>query len=272
MQISSLLNELGYSPLSTRYDELLSKSIQKVLSSIGTSSYKDLLEQIRSSTGMSEPEILSSAHLLESALKRTLGNVTGNIIIDMIKEELTRIANLNNISYSLDEILKKINENGIYKFVRDISSYEHILVLYKDREMILKILSDFFSNSPNCICALVSSKPTELKNVKNITYEKLSENGKLEAVNNLSDWIKRLFLENKTIKIADEDCTWYLKNDLGMEHLKLEASLGSKPSRKIIALCAYDISKISESDMRSIIQSHGYVILHEIETVLYKLP
>ena len=53
----------------------------------------------------------------------------------------------------------------------------------------------------------------------------------------LSDWIEDVLLANLSempARIADEDCTWYISNGLGAEHLKLESSIGTIPDRKMV--------------------------------------
>jgi hypothetical protein len=73
-------------------------------------------------------------------------------------------------------------------------------------------------------------------------------------------------------RFVDYDCTWYIRNEIGSEHLQLESSFGVKPYQQIIFICGYDLSKIPNHDFTSLIKCHGYVILENESIELYKAP
>jgi len=291
MSTSQVLLQLGYSQLTSKSDKVFLEAIQKALNVFGQSSYNDLMVQLRSKTGMSDVELIKNFNLFEDALKKSTGTVSAKIMIDLIKEELIKYTHLKTITHKTDEIIAKVEEFSVYDFLINGPSSEHILVLYKDQETIELILSDFFSKKTSTPFGLVSEHPTKIKDIRNITYDKLSgmdkkdifekdkteilEREKRETVKKLSDWINNMHSCNTSslpTRFADQDCTWYIRNQLGEEHLKMESSLGPKPYQQMILLCAYDISKIPPNDLESLIKSHGYVILQNEHLVLYKAP
>ena len=273
MDVPQVLLSLGYAPVVTNSDNIMMNAAQKVLKTFGQSSYRDLIEQLHSKTGMSENELIKNFSLFEDALKKSTGIISSKIIVDMIKEELIKHTHLKTINYKIDEIIEKVEEFGVYDFVINASSFEHILVLYKDQETIDRILSDFFSKRTQAPFGLISENPTKIKDIRNVTYDQLADKGKNNAIKKTIDWVMNVHSCNTSTsptKIAGEDCTWYMRNDLATEHLKLESSFGSTPANKMTLLCGYNISKITPDELELLLKSHSSVILQNKSLVLYK--
>jgi len=305
MESINILLRLGYTRVPTKSGKIFHESIQKAFKVFGQTSYRDLMDQITSKTGMSETELIKNFHLFEDALRKLTGTVSAKIMMDVIKEELIKYTHLKSIAHKTDEIIAKVNEYGVYDFLINTPSAEHILVLYKHAETIDLILSDFFSKRTQAPFGLVSEFPTKIKDIRNITYDVLSglyqkdmlptsdtfkirsgpdvikkepstiEIDMKKTAKKLSDWINNMHscnISGHITRFADQDGTWYIRNDLGVEHLKLESSFGVKPYLQIILLCAYDVSKIPSDDLRSLIKCHGYVIVENKSLELYKAP
>jgi hypothetical protein len=275
MNTSQVLLSLGYTPVVSKSDSVLLNVTQKVLKTFGQSSYRDLIEQLHSKTGMSETELIKNFNLFEDALKKSTGTISAKIMVDMIKEELIKYTHLKSINHKIDEIIERVNEFGVYDFVIEAPSFEHILVLYKDKETIDLILSDFFSKRTQAPFGLISENPTKIKDIRNITYDQLADKDKTSAMKKTIDWIMNVHSCNTSTfptKIAGEDCTWYVRNDLVTEHLKAESSFGTSPVNRMTVLCGYDISKITPAELESLIKSHSSVILQDKSLVLYKSP
>lgn len=288
---AQVLLQLGYSPITSKSDNVLLEAAHKALKVFGQSSYRDIVSQLRSKTGMSEIELIKNFNLFEDALKKSTGTVSAKIIVDSMKEELVKYTHLKTATHKIEEIIAKVEEYSVYDFLINLSSSEHILLLYKDPETIEFVLSDFFSKRTQAPFGLVSEHPAKIKDIRNITYEKLSgmdkkdifekekrellEKEKRETVKKLSAWINNMHSCNTSgfpTRFADQDCTWYIRNELGVEHMKMEYSFGQKPAQQLILLCAYDISKIPPNDIESLIKSHSYVIMENKHLVLYKAP
>ena len=273
MNASQVLVSLGYVPVVSKSDSVLLDATQKVLKTFGPSSYRDLIEQLHLKTGMSETELIKNFNLFEDALKKSTGTVSAKIMVDMIKEELIKYTHLKSINHKIDEIIQKVEEFGVYDFIIEAPSFEHILVLYKDQETIDLILFDFFRKRTQAPFGLISENPTKIKDIRNITYDQLADKDKTGAMKKTIDWIMNVHSCNTSTfptKIAGEDCTWYLRNDLGTEHLKAEYSLSANPVNKMTILCGYNISKITPTELESLVKSHSSVILQDKSLVLYK--
>lgn len=286
---AQILLQLGYSPITSKSDSVFLEATQKALKVFGQSSYRDIMAQLHSKTGMSEIELIKNFNTFEDALKKSTGTVSAKIIVDSIKDELIKYTHLKTSTHKIEEIVAKVEEYSVYDFLINLSSAEHILVLYKDPETIDLMLSDFFSKRTQAPFGLVSEHPPKIKDIRTITYEKLAgmdkkdifdkekrellEKEKRETVKKLSEWVNNMHSCNTSsypTRFADQDCTWYVRNELGAEHMKLESSFGQKPAQQMILLCAYDLSKIPPNEIEPLIKSHGYVILENKSLVLYK--
>lgn len=306
MESIDVLLRLGYTRIPPNSNKIFHESIQKAFKVFGQSSYNDLMGKITSQTGMSEIELIKNFHMFEDALKKLTGTVSAKIMMDGVKEELVKYTHLNSISNKTHEIIAKVDEYGVYDFIINTPTAEHILVLYKHPETIDLIISDFFSKRNQAPFGLVSEFPTKIKDIRNITYDVLSgqdrkdmlatsdtfkirsgpdvvkkrEIEKVEismkkTIKKLSDWINNMHacnISGSLTRFADQDCTWYIRNDLGVEHLNLESSFGVKPYQQVILLCAYDLTKVPSDDLKSLIKYHGYVIVENKSLELYKAP
>ena len=108
----------------------------------------------------------------------------------------------------------------------------------------------------------------------NISYDELlNETSMVRAKERLAAWIGHVHSFNKSqrfpTRIAEEDATLWLKNGFSPdEDLQLEQMFSTLTcDNNMSILCAFDISKIAESDinsmMKSIISAHDCVILDE---------
>lgn len=275
MDISQVLLSLGYVPSVSNSNNILFDAVQKALKTFGQSSYRDLIEQLHSKTGMSEIELIKNFNLFEDALKKSTGTISAKIMMDMIKEELIKHTHLKTIDHNIDEIIEKVEEFGVYNFIIDTPSFEHILVLYKDQEIIDHILSNFFSKRTQAPYGLISETPTKIKDIRNVTYDQLSDKDKTSAIKKTLDWVMNVHSCNTSLfptRIAGEDCSWYVRNNLGIEYLKMESSFGTTSANKMTLLCGYNISKITPSELESLVKSHSSVILQNKSLVLYMRP
>lgn len=275
MNTPQVMLSLGYTPVISKSDDVLLYATQKVLKTFGQSSYHDLLEKLRLKTGMSETELIKNFYLFEDALKKSTGTISAKIMIDMIKEELIKYTHLKTINHKIDEIIEKVEEFGVYDFVIEAPSFEHILVLYKDQETIDLILYDFFSKRTQAPFALISENPTKIKDIRNITYDQLADKDRAGTVKKTIDWVMNVHSCNTSTfptKIASEDCTWYIRNNLETERLKAESSFGVGPVNGMTILCGYNISKITPTELESLVKSHSSVILQDKSLILYKAP
>jgi hypothetical protein len=286
----SILDELRYLPTVYLSDRVLHDSIRHSLESIGKSYSNALLHNMCSLYGLSEHELLTNYDLFEKSLYRILGKA-GQPIIGSIKAEMLRYAIMNGSEFTATDILdpnltvsyvlKDIRDTETFAFVRNVPSCSHIAYLYTNEIAKNKILSEFFDpkttedhEAPPL--GLISIKtPKNLgADLLNISYDELlNKTSKDKSKERLAAWIGYVHSFNRSqrfpTRIAEEDATLWLKNGFSpLDDLQLEQMFSTQTcDNNMSILCAFDISKIAESDinsiMKSIISAHDHVILDE---------
>jgi hypothetical protein len=213
---------------------------------------------------------------------------------------------IQDLAISIPDILNLIRKEEILRFVHEIPQHEHIAIFYKNENLKNEMLSAFFDtsatingNSSTTPKGVLSSRPQTTNNNTNnyylnavsnnnnssndntsiILYGEFLRTSKQESLNrSLHDWIQRLYTLNSnksqgqqtaTIRIANEDAIWWLRNYSPDQYLEFQKSLGRHIQNNMSAMCAYDISKIDNEYLRTIISSHNYIIFDQ-PFVIYK--
>ena len=284
----SILDELQSIPSISLSDRILHDSIMNSLESIGKSYSKVLLHNMCSFYGLSENELLTNYDLFERSLYRILGKAA-QPLIDCVKVEMLRYAIMKGSEITATDILnpmltvsyvqKDIHDREVFDFVRNVPSCEHIAFLYTNEIAKNKILSEFFhpqtaEDHERPPLGIISIKTPKLTGLFNISYDDvLNETPNNKAEQRLAAWIGHVHSFNKSqrfpTRIAEEDATLWLKNGFSPhEDLHLEQMFSTQTcDNNMSILCAFNISKIAESDinsmLKSIISAHDYVILDE---------
>jgi hypothetical protein len=289
LRYMSILDDLRYLPTVYVSDRALHDSIKHSLDSIGKSYSNALLRNMCLLYGLSENELLTNYDLFERSFHRLLGKA-GHPIIGSIKAAMLRYAIMNGSEFTVTEIqdpkltvghvLKHIQDTETLDFVRNVPSCEHIALLYTNETAKNKVLSEFFHpqtgdhEAPPLGLISIKSPKKLSADLFNISYNELfNETSKKRAKERLAAWIGHVHSFNKSqrfpTRIAEEDATLWLKEGFSPhEDLQLEQMFNTHTcDNNMSIICAFDISKIAESDinsmMKSIISAHDYVILDE---------
>lgn len=164
-----------------------------------------------------------------------------------------------------DEIESMDTEHKILEYIRHVPPHVHITFFYEAASSKDKMLSAFFDRKTtlNVAKGLLAEKPFEPNYVNNLSYGELFSTEKHSVIEKLSTWVNAVHStnqSNKPTRIADEDVTWWFRNDLAKEHQKLEQTLGKYLVDNMSVLCAYNTSNIEKDKLHSIVESHGVVI------------
>ena len=169
----STLDKLGYSPINFNDDKILYRSITNSLEQLGKSYSKALVNNMCELYGLSENELFTNYDFFKKTLYNTVGKGEANAILSSIKKELLAQAILNgsnltvreiiNPKFTIDDILKKVNDSAVLKFITNIPSHEHILFLYSNESYKDELLSAFFGSGKNVLVLpdLLSLKPND---------------------------------------------------------------------------------------------------------------
>ena len=157
-QYPSILDELGYFPISSKAEQILHDAAKNSIALLGEKASKDLLEHISSISGFSEGELLMNYDLLEKSLYKVLGKGAEVILHDLKRELLIQVVLIDpNITISeilnprlgVGDILKRIHAVEAVEFVRKIPSHNHIAFLYTNDNSKDNILAAFFDTMIN---------------------------------------------------------------------------------------------------------------------------
>ena len=215
----TLLDKLGYIPVSSKAEHIISESIKKSLENLfGHAATVVLLHHLASFYGLSERELTTNYDIFEKSLSKISGYGAKTILRDIRKEMLIETIksssgseiteqDILNPDIGIRDIIKKIGYDEITKFVHAMPPGEHINLIYKNEDTKDKVLSAFLSSEShhdeivnNRITSrrgLITNKLTKFNYINNILYyEDLSlAVEKSEIINKLWDWM--IWLRNK---------------------------------------------------------------------------
>ena len=285
------LDKLGYYPMNSNNDKILYRSITNSLEQLGKSYSKALVSNMCELYGLSENELFTNYDFFKKTLYNTVGKGEANAILSSIKKELLAQAILNgsnltvreiiNPKFTINDILKKVNDSEVLKFITNIPRHEHILFLYANASSKDHLLSAFFYPGKTGLdqTDLLSVKPSDTHLAKKSKfYDELFEElslaaSKAKLEERLHDWKSKppLFVnsrkKNIPARIAQRDATFWLEKGYSSELIILEQSIGKYITEDLTVLCGYNISKLSEKRfnmlLEMVISCHGYVIIDE---------
>lgn len=287
----SKLDKLGYYPINSNNDKILYRSIANSLEQLGKSYSKALVSNMCELYGLSENELFTNYDFFKKTLYNTVGKGEANAILISIKKELLAQAILNgsnltvreiiNPKFTINDILKKVNDSEVLKFITNIPRHEHILFLYANASSKDHLLSAFFYPGKTVLdqTDLLSVKPSDTHLAKKSKfYDELFEElslaaSKAKLEERLHDWKSKppLFVKSRKknipARIAQRDATFWLEKGYSSELIILEQSIGKHTVENLTVLCGYNISRFVDEDINTklerIISFHGYVIIDE---------
>ena len=215
--VSSVLNvldKLGYIPVPSKAEHIVSESIKKSFESLfGQATTAVLLNNLSSLYGLSEKELITNYDIFEKSLYK-ISSYGAKIILVYLKKEVLVKAIASSLASEITEkdivnpdvgvgdILKKINYYEVIEFVRTILPGMHIIFVHENEDAKYKVLAAFLDesyhqntttvNSPltSTIKALISNKQTKFSHINNILYyEDLLRIKKSEIIREIWDWI-----------------------------------------------------------------------------------
>jgi hypothetical protein len=208
-----MLDKLGYIPVSSKAEHIISESIKKSLENLfGHAATVVLLHHLASFYGLSERELTTNYEIFEKSLSRISGYGAKTVLRDIRKEMLIETIksssgseiteqDILNPDIGIRDIIKKIGYDEIAKFVHAMPPGEHINLVYKNEETKDKILSVFLSSESHhdeivndritSRRGLITNKLTKFNYIYNILYyEDLSlAVERSEIINKLWDWM-----------------------------------------------------------------------------------
>jgi hypothetical protein len=216
VSVLTVLDKLGYIPVPSKAEHIVSGSIKKCFESLfGQAATTIVLNNLSSLYGLSEKELTTNYDIFEKSLYK-LSGYGAKIILAYIKEEILVKAVASSLDSEICEqdivnpdigvghILKKISYSEAIKFVHRILAGMHIVFVYENEDHKDKVLSAFLDDSyrqndntntvnsqkTSTIKALISNKQTRFSHINNILYyEDLLRTKKSEIIGKIWDWM-----------------------------------------------------------------------------------
>jgi hypothetical protein len=128
------------------------------------------------------------------------------------------------------------------------------------------------NNSNYCFNAVSNGINNTNANV--VLYGEFLCTNKQKSINeSLHDWIQCLHSlnsdETAPVRIANEDATWWLRHCSPNQYVEFQKSLGRHIEDNMSATCAYNISRIDNEYLRTVMSAHNYIIFDQ-PFVIYK--
>ncbi len=271
-----ILESLGYSIIPLKVNELLVESSRESLSILGPPISKALLKGICIQSGLSEAELLGDYDLFEKHLQIALGQGSNIIFRNLKRILLSKISkneknNWEDDTITTDRVVQYLQRKGISDLCR-YQPKEHMALLYESGNDHDQFIQSFLSNSKRKYSTgLISIMPTELNGIKsNILYKDLPFH-EGQIMTSLFEWVSGLRQsadqgngDPHSVRIATEDHSWFIKNNLSNVLFQLEYDTSYFKEHDISVLCGYNVSNIENDNlMRRVIQAHEYVIVNE---------
>jgi hypothetical protein len=269
-----ILDRLGYSRLQGNAGRILIESIEGALRIFGDSA-GSLVSSLAKDDGLPEKELLLDYRAVETSLDRRLGRDVGKMIMDLTKRELLKRVPTINPDQDIGEIADEICMRDVIDFVRSREGHEHVLFLYGNAKIKDELLAEFFGSAATATPkGLLSVSPHRIPSTNNMLYGELLSVERSKAMDKAFDWVYTIHSVNdskKGTRIAGEDASWFFRNGLENEFIQTERAIGTQAADNISFLCSYDLAKIDERHLETIIPCHGFVVLGD-PPAIYKSP
>lgn len=236
------------------------KVVKASFDELGESVADALLENISHIHKLPIDMILLDFPLLEKSIKQVFG-YSSDLIIASIRNNLIEAVPSLSLSLSTRYMINHILESETTKFLKNLPSSEHIVLLHREAETKEKMISAFL-DAQAARGVIFSGNSKYGPDIHSILYKDIFKiEDKAKSMNDLGSWMGVVRAENKITRIVGQDDAWLLNNGFSDELISLEKGLGPKLEDGLSVLCTYDLQKISSVHLHDIIRSHDYVLL-----------
>jgi hypothetical protein len=217
IDVAHILHERGYEPTQA-YERVLATTALASLSVLGAASVKALLFHMSALTGIEEKALLSNYKEFERALWAALGS-GADIILKHFSDELAR--NIKAQDMGTTEVIEAMKRDQPYVFMRNTTSGEHTLLLYRNVAFRDRMLAAFFEPMSDVreTRAAVFSQQVQIPSVSSVTFADLGAD-KSNAGEKTAEWALAEAGQGR-LRLA-VDGTWLAENGAQVPLAKLK--------------------------------------------------
>lgn len=262
LNLQSFLLDLGYSASTNKTSVIFANVIDQIFLGFGSTIQNGLITEAKK---QNLPKNFKFPYysLVEKSIVDFLGEIAGQKILDEINAEFSRQTK---ISGTTEEILSELSKREILQRIQGFSGHEHVIFLWKNKELRDKLLAHYFENSKGPKRA-ISSEVLQITNVESITYDEIFADKSKSVSKNFQSIVethKKNNKKNPTLVGGFDGAQWF-KQGLTKEILEAEKNAQKYIEDNLISgICAYDITKFpDEKTLKSFLDCHPMVLLDE---------
>lgn len=165
------------------------------------------------------------------------------------------------------------SKSKVDDFIHNMKTKDHTILLFQNESLRDDTVKIFFDKSKNqAYTACFAHDPSKYDCDQSITYDELTENQTLltTKINEFLINVLDKTYPNDFPRIACEDTAWFSEAGFFEEHQKLGDKLDTQIIDDSAILCCYNIDKLDDNKINTVLQSRDYIILEEPPCVYQK--
>lgn len=263
--ILEILDELDFYRVSDKPEETLADLVTKSLKKrFGEQTIKAILEEASSYYKKPYEEILLNPEIFFKAFQQIFGAPATKVISRTLEKDLEQQGISVPSDRLIDTMLNEISKKDVIRFIENLQGEEHILYFWSGQKSRDEILSEYFTSSDGSKL-LIGNNPSNLVDVKNITFDELLKD-KSQITTKFRELVTKAIASNKSgsgTRCAGNDCSLWFKHDTYKELLAVENMINEfQENHSLSFMCAYKKNKtLPNEKLREITDFHNYVIL-----------
>lgn len=263
--ILEILDELDFYRISDKPEETLVDLVTKSLKKrFGEQTIKAILEEASSYYKKPYEEILLNPEMFFKAFQRIFGAPATEVISRTLEKDLEQQDISIPSDRLIDTMLNEISKKDVIRFIVNLQGKEHILYFWSGQKLRDEILSEYFTSS-DVSKLLIDNNPSNLVDVKNITFDELLKD-KSQITTKFRELVTKAIASNKFgsgTRCAGNDCSLWFRYNAYNELLAVENMINEfQENHSLSFMCAHNKNKtLPDEKLREITDFHNYVIL-----------
>lgn len=260
--VQNILLDMGYESTSNKTSIIFSNVIDQVFFGFGSTIQNGLITEAKKQM-LPKNFKFPYYSLVEKSVLDFLGPKAGKKILDEINAEFSRQTK---IEGTTENILNELSRKEIFDKIKNFSGNEHVIYLWKDKNIRNNILQEILENSRGAKTAF-SSESTIFSDVNQISYSDLfSEKEKAvdKSISSIVETHQKNNQKDPGVVIGFDGTKW-LDSGLQNEFLQLEKEANKYFSENNVSgICAYNLNNIlDEKTLKSFVKCHSTVLLDD---------
>lgn len=150
-------------------------------------------------------------------------------------------------------------------FVHNLKHKDHSILIFHQDETRDEIVREFLNkeNTRNSMTACFTNNPLKYNCNHQITYDNLMQKQKFQP-QIVSDFLLKVLSDSykkEQTRIACEETSWLAEQGVFDEHQKWGSTIDQKVINESSVMCCYNVTKLTDEQMKVVLPSRKYIIL-----------